>query len=209
MNECRCQVQFLIFCITVCLVICITSCLVISVDGFAKDISFDEVPEAIQRIALREIGDVPIHDVDREREDGETVYDIEAKDDRIDIELEIAADGTFRERDITEKIDYAELPIPVQDTVRQQVGTLKINDVERRTELGMSIVGSRLQTETIYYNVEAEELGVEIDLEIAPDGRLLDIDMSDPIRLKVKLLAKSKIPTLSDIAPLSGGTRFL
>ncbi len=201
MKECRCQIQFLIFCITVCLVICITSCLVISVDGFAKDISFDEVPEAIQQIALREIGDVPIHDVDREREDGETVYDIEAKDDRIDIELEIAADGTFRERDITEKIDYSELPIPVQDTVRQQVGTLKINDVERRTELGMRIVGSSLQTETIYYNVEAEEFGVEIDLEIAPDGRLLDIDMSDPIRLKVKLLAKSKIPTLSDIAP--------
>ena len=193
MNKYRCQIQFLIFCITVCFVI--------SVDGFAKDISFDEVPEAIQKIALREIGDVPIRDVDREREDGETVYDIEAKDDRIDIELEIAADGTFRERDITEKVDYSELPIPVQDTVRQQVGTLKINDVERRTELGMSIVGSRLQTETIYYNVEAEEFGVEIDLEIAPDGRLLDIDMSDPIRLKVKLLAKSKIPTLSNIAP--------
>ena len=65
----------------------------------------------------------------------------------------------------------------------------------------MSIVGSRLQTDTTYYNVEAEEFGVEIDLEIAPDGRLLDIDMSDPIRFKVKLLAKSKIPTLADIAP--------
>ena len=172
-----------------------------SVDGFSKDISFDEVPEAIQKIALREIGDVPIRDVDREREDGETVYDIEAKDDSIDIELGIAADGTFREKDVTEKIAFSELPMPVQDTVHQQVGTLKINDVERRTELGMSIVGSRLQTETIYYNVEAEEFGVEIDLEIAPDGRLLDIDMSDPIRLKVKLLAKSKIPTLADIAP--------
>ena len=172
-----------------------------SVDGFAKDISFDEVPEAIQKIALREIGDVPIRDVDREREDGETVYDIEAKDDSIDIELEIATDGTFREKDVTEKIAFSELPIPVQDTVHQQIGTLKINDVERRTELGMSIVGSRLQAETTYYNVEAEESGVEIDLEIAPDGRLLDIDMSDPIRLKVKLLAKSKIPMLADIAP--------
>ncbi|MDE0400480.1 MAG: hypothetical protein OXL96_22020 [Candidatus Poribacteria bacterium] len=183
------------------LILCIVACFVISVDGFAKDISFDEVPEAIQKIALREIGDVPIRDVDREREDGETVYDIEAKDDSIDIELEIAADGTFREKDVTEKIAFSELPIPVQDTVHQQVGTLKINDVERRTELGMSIVGSRLQTDTTYYNVEAEEFGVEIDLEIAPDGRLLDIDMSDPIQLKVKLLAKSKIPTLADIAP--------
>ncbi len=193
MKKCRCLKQFLIFCVIICFFV--------SVDGFAKDISFDEVPEAIQKIALREIGDVPISDVDREREDGETVYDIEAKDDSIDIELEIAADGTFREKDITEKISFSELPIPVQDTVHQQIGTLKINDVERKTELGMSIVGNSLQTETVYYNVEAEEFGVEIDLEIAPDGRLLDIDVSDPIRLKVKLLAKSKIPTLSDITP--------
>ena len=193
MKKCRCLKQFFIFCIVICFFL--------SVSGFAKNISFDEVPEAIQKIALREIGDVPIRDVDREREDGETVYDIEAKDDSIDIELEIAADGTFREKDVTEKIAFSELPIPVQDTVYQQVGTLKINDVERRTELGMSIVGSRLQTDTTYYNVEAEEFGVEIDLEIAPDGRLLDIDMSDPIQLKVKLLAKSKIPTLADIAP--------
>ena len=58
-----------------------------------------------------------------------------------------------------------------------------------------------MQTEATYYDVEAEGSGVEIELEIAPDGRLLDIDISDPIRLKVKLLAKSKIPTLSDIAP--------
>ena len=177
------------------------ACLLISVDGFAKDISFDEVPEPIRKIALREIGDVPIRDVDREKEDGETVYDIEAKDDRIDIELEIAADGTFREKDVTEKIAFSELPIPVQDTVRQQVGALKINDVERKTQLGMSIVGNSLQTETTYYDIEAEEFGIEIDLEIAPDGRLLDIDISDPIRLKVKLLAKSKIPMLTDIAP--------
>lgn len=186
-------IQFLIF--------SIIACFVVSIDAFSKDISFDEMPEAIQKIALREIGDVPISDVDREREDGETVYDIEAKDDSIDIELEIAADGTLREKDVTEKITFSELPVSVQDTVHRQVGTLKINDVERRTGLGMRVVGSRLQTETIYYDVEAEEFGVEIDLEIAPDGRLLDIDMSDPIRLKVKLLAKSKIPTLSDIAP--------
>ncbi len=186
-----------------------TACLVsVSVDGFAKDISFDEVPEAIQKIALNEIGDVPIRDVDREKEDGETVYDIEAKDDRIDIELEIAADGTLREKNVTEEIDFSELPIPVQDTVRQQVGALKINDVERKTRLGMSIVGNSLQTETTYYDVEAEEFGVEIDLEIAPDGRLLEIDISDPIRLKVKLLAKSKIPTLSDIAPYQDALVF-
>ena len=193
MRKCRYLIQFLIF--------SIIACFVTTIDGFSKDISFDEVPEAIQKIARREIGDVPISDVDREREDGKTVYDIEAKNDSIDIELEIAADGTFREKDVAEKIAFSELPIPVQDTVLRQVGALTVNDVERQTRLGMSIVGNTLQTETIYYEVKAEEFGVEIDLEIAPDGKLLDIDISDPIRLKVKLLAKSKIPTLSDIAP--------
>ena len=194
MKQCRCLKQFLIFCIIICFFL--------SIDGFAKDISFDEVPEAIQKIALRIIGDVPIDDVDREEDDGDIVYDIEARDDRIEIELEIAAaDGTLLQRDITEEITFSELPVPVQDTVRQQVGALKINDVERRTELGRRIVGNSLQSETTYYKVEAEELGVEIELEIAPDGKLLDIDISDPIRLKVKLIAKSKVPTLADIAP--------
>ena len=193
MKQCQFLIQFFIFCLIICFFV--------SVDGFAKDISFDEVPKAIQKIALRVIGDVPISDVDREKDDGETIYDIEAEDDSIEIELEIAADGTFLQRDIAEKIAFSELPIPVQDTVRQQAGTLKINDVARKTELGRRVVGNSLQTEATYYEVEAEELGVEIDLEIAPDGRLLDIDMSDPIRLKVKLLAKSKIPTLADIAP--------
>ena len=120
MKKCRCLKQFFILSMIICFVV--------SVDVFAKDISFDEVPEAIQKIARREIGDVPIRDVDRERKDGETVYDIEAKDDSIDIELEIAADGTLREKDVTEKIAFSELPIPVQYTVSQQVGTLKIND---------------------------------------------------------------------------------
>ena len=68
----------------------------------------------------------------------ETVYDIEAKDDSIDIELEIAADGTFREKDVTEKIGFSELPIPVQYTVSQQVGTLKINDNVTSTYLRCS-----------------------------------------------------------------------
>ena len=193
MKKCQGQTQLIVSCIIVCVVV--------SIDGFSKDISFDEVPETIRQIVLREIGEVPIRDVDREKEDGETVYDVEAKDNKIDIELEIAADGTLREKDVTEEITFSELPVPVQDTVRQQVGILKINDVERQTRLGMSIVGHSLQTETTYYDVEAEEFGAEIDLKIAPDGRLLDIDISDPIRLKVKLLAKSKIPTLSDIAP--------
>ncbi len=163
----------------------------VSIDAFSKDIQIDDVPKAIQKIIFREIGDIPIDDIDREKDDGEVYFDVEAEAKGIRIELQIAEDGSLKERDVTEDISFSELPIPVQDTVHRHVGTLEIDDVERKTELGKGV----------YYDIEADDMGVEIDLEIAADGTLLDKDMSDPIALKVKLVAKSKLPTLEDISP--------
>ena len=163
----------------------------VNYDGFSEDIELAELPKTIQKIVLREIGDVPIDDIDREKDDGEIVYDVEAKNDRIEIEMEITTDGTFLQKDITEKISFFELPKVVQDTVYRCAGKLEIDDVERKTELGKGV----------YYDIEADDMGIEIDLEIAADGTLIDKDISDPIELKVELIAKSKIPTLEDISP--------
>ena len=172
-------------------IFCITTCLILgSVDALSKDIQLDEVPEAIQKVIFREIGDIPIDDIDRKKDDRQIIYDVEAEGDGIRIELEIAEDGTLKERDINEDISFSELSKPVQDTVYRHVGTLKIVDVERKSELGKGV----------YYDIEADDMGVEIDLEIAADGTLIDKDMSDPIELKVKLIAKSQLPTLEDIS---------
>ena len=165
--------------------------LLLTQNVFSKDIEFYELPKSIQEIALRVIGDVPIDDVVREKDDNEIYYDVEAEDDRIRFELQIKPDGTFIEKEITENISFLELPIPVQDTVYRQVGMLKIKDVARKTELGKDL----------YYEVETDDMGIDIDLEIAPDGTLLDIDKSDPIELRVELTAKSKLPTLEEISP--------
>lgn len=174
------------------LLLFVTVCQVsISIDALSKDIEFDELPKAIQKIVLREIGDVPIDDIDKERDNGKIVYDVEAQNDRIEIEMEITADGTFLQKDVTEKISFLELPKVVQDTVYRHVGALEIDDVERKTELGKNV----------FYDIEADDMGIEIDLEIAADGTLLDKDMSDPIELRVELVAKSKLPTLEDISP--------
>lgn len=173
-----------LFCIVIVLIL---SC----IDGFSEDIEFEELPKAIQKIVIREIGDVPIDDIDREEDDGEIEYDVEAENDSIRIELEISEDGTFLQRDITEEISFAELPKPVQDTVRRHVGSLEIDDIERKSELGKDV----------FYDVEVDDMGIEIELEIAQDGTLIDIDVSDPIELRVELVAKSKLPTLEDISP--------
>ena len=82
--------------------------LLLTQNVFSKDIEFDELPKSIQEIALRVIGDVPVDDVDREKDDNEIYYDVEAEDDRIRFELQIKPDGTFIEKDITENISFLE-----------------------------------------------------------------------------------------------------
>lgn len=173
-----------LFCIVIALVFC-------GIEGFSKDIEFDELPKSIQKIVIREIGDVPIDDIDKEEDDGEIEYDVEAENDDIRIELEITEDGILKQRDITEDISFFDLPKPVQDTVYRHVGSLEIDDVERKSELGKNV----------FYDVEADDMGIEIDLEIAEDGTLIDLDMSDPIELRGELIAKSKLPTLEEISP--------
>ncbi len=39
----------------------------VSIDAFSKDIQIDDVPKAIQKIIFREIGDIPIDDIDRKK----------------------------------------------------------------------------------------------------------------------------------------------
>ena len=46
----------------------------VSIDAFSKDIQIDDVPKAIQKIIFREIGDIPIDDIDREKDDGEVAH---------------------------------------------------------------------------------------------------------------------------------------
>ena len=112
---------------------CIITCSVsLSIDGYSKDIELDEVPKSIQKIVFRIIGDLPIDDIDREKDDGQVIYDVEAEGDGIRIELEITEDGTIKEKDIHEDISSSDLPIPVQDTVRRHVGNRR-RGTENRT----------------------------------------------------------------------------
>lgn len=40
---------------------------------YSKDIELDELPKNIQQVVFREIGDVPIDDIDREKDDGKII----------------------------------------------------------------------------------------------------------------------------------------
>ncbi len=64
--------------------------------------AFDGLPDAVKHTVLSEILQTCFDlEVEQEEEDGRIVYDVEFKFGDMEVELEIAADGTVQEREVT------------------------------------------------------------------------------------------------------------
>jgi uncharacterized membrane protein YkoI len=66
-----------------------------------KDI--DELPPAVRATVERETTGGQIEEIERESKDGRVVYEVEFTRDGLEIELEIAEDGTVLEREEEEE----------------------------------------------------------------------------------------------------------
>ena len=167
--------------------------------GFGKEVSLTEIPAVVRDTIVREIGQALIDKIDRDKDDDEIVYEVDAEGDGIDIELKISGDGTLQKKKVEEEITLSELPQVVRNTITREIRNLWIEEVRCKTRLGGRVS----------YEIEASGEGKEIDLEVAADGWLLykkiddsdDDDNDDTIRIEAELLAKSISPTLSDVAP--------
>ncbi|MHC4259236.1 MAG: PepSY-like domain-containing protein [Planctomycetota bacterium] len=135
---------------------------------FGDDVSLSEVPQAVRATIERELKGFEIDDLERDKDDGKIVYEVDADGDN-DLKLKIAEDGTLLERE--EEIDDDDLPAVILNAVKKSVGDIDIDDVEERYRHGRKI----------YYKVEGENDEFEVDLEIAEDGTILDkeIDRKD------------------------------
>jgi uncharacterized membrane protein YkoI len=71
----------------------------------------------------------------------------------------IAADLALAGDDLS----FDELPAPVQATVRKEVMSGQISEIERDVKRGQAV-----------YEIEFVDRGTKYEIEVAPDGRLLD-----------------------------------
>jgi len=150
-----------------------------------KDIELSEVPQVVRTTIERELKDAEINNLERDKDDGKTVYDVEAEtEDNRNIDLKIAADGTI----VKEKreLEQENLPAAVLDAVKKSVGDFDYDDIEKRFELGRRTV----------YRIQGGKGDMEIEFKIAEDGTILDKDtkhnddddMSDSFREHRRLL---------------------
>jgi len=130
-----------------------------------KDIELSQVPQVVRATIERELKDAEIDNLERDRDDGKTVYDVKAAtEDNKDIGLKIAADGTV----IKEKreLEQKDLPAAVVEAVKKSVGDFYYDGIEKRFERGRRIV----------YRIQGGKGDTEIEFKIAEDGTILDKD---------------------------------
>ena len=76
--------------------------------GFGKEVSLTEMPAMVRDTIVREIGQTLIADIDRDKDDDEIVYEMDAEGDGIAIELKVAGDGSLQKKKVGEDIVLSE-----------------------------------------------------------------------------------------------------
>ena len=102
---------------------------------FGKKVSLTEIPDVVQDTIVREIGQALIDKIDRDKDDDEIVYEVDAEGDGIDIELKISSDGTLQKKKVEEEITLSELPQVVRNTITREIRNLWIEEVRCKTRL--------------------------------------------------------------------------
>ena len=163
-----------------------------------KDVSLSEVPQAVRATIERELKGIKIDDLERDKDDGKIVYEVDAENDDREIKLKIAEDGTLLERE--EEIDEDDLPAAVLSAVKKSVGDIDFDDIEKRFVRGRKTI----------YRIKGDKGNLEIELKIAEDGTILDKDVKreddddmpgdfrDQRQLFLKLRGQLKIAALGD-----------
>jgi len=126
-----------------------------------KDVSLSEAPQAVRATIKRETKGFDIDDLERDKDDGKIVYEVDAENGDREIKLKIAEDGSLLEKE--EELDTKDLPAAILNAVKQMFGDVDFEDVEKDYRWGRGTT----------YKIEAEVDKLRIDLEMKEDGTVV------------------------------------
>jgi len=162
----------------VCLALCIGAVATRQVLDGEKELTIDEIPPAVKATILAEANGATIQEIEMETEEGKTVYEAEVIIDGQEVDIVVAPDGTLLgketenedddEDEDEEEISLDDVPAAVKATMLKEAAGATIEDVVKETEDGK-----------IVYEAEFEVDGQEIEIEVAPDGTLIEREIED------------------------------
>jgi len=134
-------------------------------------VALNTLPAAVQKTITQQQGGREIADINKEMQNGKTVYAVEFKEKGPNSRIYVATDGSMivdKDKATAGKAGTAygtqlsEAPAAVQSTVKRTVSSAEVADVNRETKDGR-----------IVYDVEVKQEGMNRHLKIAQDGTLL------------------------------------
>jgi len=146
------------------------------------EVSIDAVPAAVKATILAQAQGNAIREIEMETENGQTVYEAEVVIDGQETDILVAADGTLLGTEVDDEDDdddededgedvqvsLEELPEAVRATLMEEAPNAEIKELEKETEDGRE-----------QYAADVVIDGQLFDIEIAPDGTLLQKELED------------------------------
>ncbi len=144
-------------------------------DTGEENVNLDQVPPAVRATILKEAQGVKITEIERETEDGKTIYEAEFLKDGRETEIKVAPDGTVLAREIEdededEDITFDQIPAPARMALQKLARGAKILEAERENEHGVLI-----------FEAEWSEGGAKHEAAVTADGTLLETEETIPL----------------------------
>jgi uncharacterized membrane protein YkoI len=134
------------------------------------------VPEAVVKAVNETFPNAEIEKAQMEKDSGVVVYDIELTGDRG--ELEVAEDGTILE--VTVFIEMKDVPEAAATVIRKAASGAEIKEIEKaeaRAEIKKDGTATRIvkiDNPSFVYEVELAKGGRTGELQVAPDGKIVE-----------------------------------
>ena len=170
----------------VALVLCIGAIATQQVLDKETKVTVDQLPDAVKATLTAEANSGTIQEIEVETEDGQKVYEAEVLIDGVEVDIEIAADGTLLGKETEDddedgegddddddddaddededeiQVSIDELDAAVKATILKEAAGRDINEIVKETEDGK-----------VVYEAEVIVGGKEVDIVVSPDGTLL------------------------------------
>ena len=136
-------------------------------DKKEETIKFKQAPEAVQAAIKKAAGTDKVKQVDKVTDGTTVTYEATIVRGGKEIEIAFSPDGKLLLTD--EAVKLEDCPAPVQATIKAQVGSGKINLIEKILKDGVT-----------YYEAEITKDGKDLEIFIALDGKVMETKTATP-----------------------------
>jgi len=130
----------------------------------AKKVKQSEVPAKVLETIKKHFPDAKTESIEKEEEDGKTIYDFEMKLGKVKWEADVAEDGTLIETE--QQIEEKDTPPAVMGAVKQKFPRGSIKEVMAKT---------KGEEKTVHeYEVVVRDEAKDHELTVSPDGKITE-----------------------------------